>query len=181
MSEQKSAAEDNEVIAVSGGEQNFMGGLYLTLYTLDEDKDWDTAVYIDVLDPAGVSIARMGERLGPLSDHSDRTIDMYKAMEVTPAQIQAGSLVIRIEPNGHDNWRFWWAMVGYNGDEKYCWKSDRTELSHHNKRQAWVLTHQVDPECVGRGGGHFGGGVGVTEADPSPAGGLSQPQDEPDH
>jgi hypothetical protein len=76
-------------------------------HTNDEDKDADTHVTVTVRDSAQVVAARIDSDFGHFDDQSDSgPFGLLVKNQSSKAVLQAGSVTIRIDPNGHDTWRF---------------------------------------------------------------------------
>jgi len=78
----------------------------LRFHTNDEDKDHDTHVTITVRDSGGTIAARADNDFGHFDDQSDFETFVPVRNQSSSAQMQAGQITIRIDPNGHDTWRF---------------------------------------------------------------------------
>jgi hypothetical protein len=79
----------------------------ISFHTNDEDKDWDTHVTVSLRDGTNVGIAEIDGDFGHFDDHTDAgpfPLDVVVAS--SQASLQAGNLFLRIDPNGHDTWRF---------------------------------------------------------------------------
>ena len=76
-------------------------------HTNDEDKDDDTHVTVTVRDDNNNVVARISNDFGHFDDHSDAgpfALAIQNASE--KARVQRGNVTVRIDPNGHDTWRF---------------------------------------------------------------------------
>jgi len=76
-------------------------------HTNDEDKDSDTHVTVTVRDASQVIAARIDNDFGHFDDQSDNgPFGMLVKNQSSKAVLQAGNVTLRVDPNGHDTWRF---------------------------------------------------------------------------
>ena len=75
-------------------------------HTNDEDKDHDTHVTFTVRDSGGRIAARIDSDFGHFDDQSDFETFVPIRNQSSAAEMQAGSVTVRVDPNGHDTWRF---------------------------------------------------------------------------
>jgi hypothetical protein len=79
----------------------------IKFHTNDEDKDADTHVTVTVRDSGQVVAARLDSDFGHFDDHSDGgPFGLLVKNQSSKAVLQAGSVTLRVDPNGHDTWRF---------------------------------------------------------------------------
>lgn len=78
----------------------------IRFHTNDEDKDHDTHVTITVRDGGGNIAARVDNDFGHFDDQSDFETFVPIRNQSSRADMQTGRITIRIDPNGHDTWRF---------------------------------------------------------------------------
>jgi hypothetical protein len=79
----------------------------IKFHTNDDDKDGDTHVTITVRDANQVIAARIDNDFGHFNDNSDNGPFGLIVKNPSPRSIvEKGSVNIRIDPNGNDNWRF---------------------------------------------------------------------------
>jgi hypothetical protein len=79
----------------------------ITFHTNDEDKDADTHVTVTVRDSNNIIAARIDNDFGHFDDHSDNgPYGLIVRNQSSNSDLQSGSVNIRIDPNGHDTWRF---------------------------------------------------------------------------
>lgn len=79
----------------------------ISFHTTDEDKDDDTHVTVTLVDDDGITAARISNDFGHFDDHSDS--GPYALTILNPSRkdsLQSGKIILRIDPNGHDTWRF---------------------------------------------------------------------------
>ena len=75
--------------------------------TNDDDKDHDTNVTIEVRDKVGHLAARVSDTFGPFHDQTNGGPYQLEILNrVDSAALQGGNVLIRIDPKGHDTWRF---------------------------------------------------------------------------
>jgi predicted lipoprotein with Yx(FWY)xxD motif len=80
----------------------------ITFYTADDDKDFDTALNIQVLDPGG-AVAGITNIPPNIIFHDDSTNGPYE-LQVNPGftagNLNNGSVRLAVTPYGNDTWRF---------------------------------------------------------------------------
>ncbi len=75
-------------------------------HTNNEDKDWDTALFVYVNRGRNV-IARVENVQGHYNDNSDNLVNLPVLIPATLDECQQGcSVTVSIRPNGHDTWKF---------------------------------------------------------------------------
>lgn len=80
---------------------------YVQFHTNNDDKDGDTHVTVTVRDQNNVIAARVDNDFGHFDDNSDSgPFGMFVINPSEKAALQRGAVTIRIDPNGHDTWRF---------------------------------------------------------------------------
>ena len=76
-------------------------------HTNNEDKDSDTHVTVTVRDSSNVIAARVDNDFGHFDDNSDSgPFGVPVRNASSKAVMQTGNVTIRVDPNGHDTWRF---------------------------------------------------------------------------
>jgi len=79
----------------------------IKFHTNNEDKDADTHVTILVRDSNNTLAAYISNDFGHFDDHSDSgPFGLLIRNPSNKADLQRGTVSIRIDPNGHDTWRF---------------------------------------------------------------------------
>jgi hypothetical protein len=79
----------------------------IKFHTNDDDKDNDTHVTVTVRDHDNIIAARIDNDFGHFDDHSDNgPFGLIVRNQSQKTSMQSGSLAIRIDPNGHDTWKF---------------------------------------------------------------------------
>ncbi len=79
----------------------------ISFHTNDEDKDHDTHVTVTVEDFNRVVVARIDNDFGHFDDHSDNGPYGLQILNNSKKEdLSRGHFSIRIDPNGHDTWRF---------------------------------------------------------------------------
>jgi hypothetical protein len=82
-------------------------GASVSFHTNDEDKDGDTHVTVTIRKNDGTIVARVDNDFGHFNDHTDAGPFGLKVVNAIPKSTLApGYVTIRIDPNGHDTWRF---------------------------------------------------------------------------
>ncbi|MDN3358817.1 hypothetical protein [Actinomadura sp. DC4] len=78
-------------------------------HTNDDNKDHDTKLLTSVRDNRGVEIATLDEHFGDDTFDDNEDDGPYGLRLTNPATLAStghGRLVVRIEPNGNDTWKF---------------------------------------------------------------------------
>jgi hypothetical protein len=79
----------------------------IKFHTNDEDKDDDTHVTVTVRDHKNLISARIDDDFGHFDDHSDNgPFGLIIRNRSDKASLSTGNVTLRIDPNGHDTWRF---------------------------------------------------------------------------
>lgn len=113
----------------------------ISFHTNDEDKDHDTHVTVLVKDCNNVVVARISNDFGHFNDNSDA--GPY-ALRVTHSSsktcLQKGAVTVRVDPNGHDTWRFNFFLDLYFADgSRLSGGADGLSLSHNSRQQSFGL------------------------------------------
>lgn len=79
----------------------------IKFHTNDDDKDGDTHVTITVRDANQVIAARVDSDFGHFNDNSDNgPFGVIIKNRSAKSNMEAGNVTVRIDPNGHDTWKF---------------------------------------------------------------------------
>jgi hypothetical protein len=82
-------------------------GATATFATLDDDKDDDTQLSIQVQNPAGSPVAAAAGTFGLFPDHrTTGPFNLPVLVPVTAGALDNGLIRIAIAPNGNDTWKF---------------------------------------------------------------------------
>lgn len=79
----------------------------ISFHTNDDDKDWDTELTVVVYDSEKRAAARISNNFGRFPDHEDNgpfSLKIYNQSSLE--KLQSGYVDLRIDPNGHDTWKF---------------------------------------------------------------------------
>jgi hypothetical protein len=96
----------------NGGNMPSLANCKISFHTNDEDKDNDTHVTVEVRDENNVAVALISNDFGHFDDHSDA--GPFGLAIQNPSDktfVQRGNVLIRIDPNGNDTWRFNWSCT----------------------------------------------------------------------
>jgi hypothetical protein len=111
-------------------------------HTNDEDKDDDTHVTVTVNDDNNVIAARISNDFGHFDDHSDAGpfgLEIQNASE--KGDLQRGAVLLRIDPNGHDTWRFnFFLDLEFSDGSHLSGGSDGLELTQDRREQQFGLS-----------------------------------------
>jgi len=76
-------------------------------HTNDDDKDNDTHVTVTVRDSNNIIAARVDNDFGHFDNNSDNgPFGVFVINQSEKESLQTGSVTVRIDPNGHDTWKF---------------------------------------------------------------------------
>ncbi len=79
----------------------------IKFHTNDDDKDGDTHVTVEVRDFNQVVAARVDNDFGHFDNNSDNGPFGLAVQNASEKDLmQRGAVKIRIDPNGHDTWKF---------------------------------------------------------------------------
>jgi hypothetical protein len=113
----------------------------IKFHTNDDDKDNDTHVTVVVRDANQVVAARVDNDFGHFDDHSDSgPFALVVQNPSTRDSLQSGSLTIRIDPNGHDTWKFnLFLMLEFNDGSHLSGGADGLALNQNSREQTFGL------------------------------------------
>ncbi len=112
----------------------------ITFHTNNDDKDDDTHVTVTVTDANNVVAARLSNDFGHFDDNSDAgPFALTIRNQSRKSALQRGKVIIRIDPNGHDTWKF-----NFNIDLEF---SDATHFS--GNAEGLVLTQDRRTQTFG--------------------------------
>jgi hypothetical protein len=111
-------------------------------HTNDEDKDDDTHVTVTVTDDNNVVAAQISNDFGHFDDHSDAGpfgLEIHNASE--KGGLQRGNVTLRIDPNGHDTWRFnFFLDLEFSDGSHLSGGADGLELTQDRRQQRFGLS-----------------------------------------
>jgi len=113
----------------------------IKFHTNNEDKDSDTHVTITVRDSNQVIAARVDNDFGHFDDNSDSgPFGLIVRNPSSKAVLQSGSITIRIDPNGHDTWRFnFFLDLVFDDSTHLSGGADGLELNQDRREQQFGL------------------------------------------
>jgi hypothetical protein len=113
----------------------------ITFHTNDEDKDDDTHVTVIVRDSSNVLAANVANDFGHFNDHSDNgPFELIVRNPSERADLQRGSVKIRIDPNGNDTWRFNFDLdLQFDDDTHLSGEAQGLELTQDRQEQTFGL------------------------------------------
>jgi hypothetical protein len=113
----------------------------IKFHTNNEDKDSDTHVTIDVNTQNDANAAHLDNDFGHFDDHSDNgPYNLVVNGGFTKSTLQSGYVLIRIDPNGHDTWRFNFALDLVFSDQSHMYSDDSNlELTQDRREQTFGL------------------------------------------
>jgi hypothetical protein len=97
---------ETKLLAQSG--QSVLTGAWISFHTNNEDKDSDSHVTVQVFKNDGDLAAQTDNDFGHFDDHSNNGPYNLEVLNNAPIKsaLAGGKVLIRIDPNGHDTWRF---------------------------------------------------------------------------
>jgi hypothetical protein len=79
----------------------------VSFHTNDENKDHDTNVSVSVRQADGTIAAHISSPFGEFQQHSDNgPFNLVIFNPGTRGEVQGGNVTVRVDPVGHDTWRF---------------------------------------------------------------------------
>lgn len=113
----------------------------IKFHTNNEDKDSDTHVTVSVRDANQVIAARIDNDFGHFDDNSDSgPFGLLIKNQSSKAVLQAGNVMIRIDPNGHDTWRFnFFLDLVFDDGSRLSGGADGLELTQDRRDQTFGL------------------------------------------
>jgi hypothetical protein len=119
----------------------------IKFHTNDEDKDADTHVTVTVRDSGQVIAARIDNDFGHFDDQSDNgPFAVIIKNQSSRAVLQAGSVTIRIDPNGHDTWRFnFFLDLLFDDGARLAGGADGLQLTQDGKEMSFGLQGILSP------------------------------------
>jgi len=132
----------------SGSKQAYLENAYVTFHTNDEDKDGDTHVTITIRDSSNVRAARLSNDLGHFDDHGDfGPYSLEVTNPCTKESLQRGRIKIRIDPNGHDTWRFNFDVeLMFSDGTIFTGGEEGLELDQDRREQSFGLKGMIHEE-----------------------------------
>ncbi|CEJ81153.1 hypothetical protein VHEMI01298 [[Torrubiella] hemipterigena] len=112
---------------------------HISFHTNNEDKDSDTHVTVTLTDGNGVVAARISNDFGHFDDNSDEGPYALQIFNASQKDIlQNGTLAIRIDPNGHDTWRFNFLLdMSFSDGSKLTGGANGLELTQNRRTQTF--------------------------------------------
>jgi len=114
---------------------------YIKFHTNDDDKDDDTHVTVTVRDSNQIIAARIDNDFGHFDDQSDNgPFGLIVINQSAKSNLQTGSVTIRIDPNGHDTWKFnFFLALVFDDGSTLSGGADGLQLSQDNREQSFGL------------------------------------------
>ena len=113
----------------------------VSFHTNDEDKDDDTFVIVSVYDVNNTLCATIANDFGHFNDHSDEgPFALLIRNPSTSDALSRGSVIIHIDPNGHDTWRFNFTLDLHFSDNSHLGGSAYDlELTQDRQQQSFGI------------------------------------------
>lgn len=110
-------------------------------HTNNEDKDGDTHVTVTLKDDNNVVAARVSNDFGHFDDNSDAGPFALAVQNASAKEsLQRGNVTVRIDPNGHDTWRFnFFLDLHFSDGSHLSGGADGLELTQDRKEQNFGL------------------------------------------
>ncbi|KAJ2979748.1 hypothetical protein NQ176_g3063 [Zarea fungicola] len=129
------------VTLVAGQAPAVLRNARISFHTNNEDKDDDTHVTVTLVDSNGVTAALLSNDLGHFDDNSDE--GPYALTILNPSQealLQSGRIRLRIDPNGHDTWRFnFFLEMIFSDGSRLSGGANSLELTQNRKQQEFGI------------------------------------------
>lgn len=113
----------------------------ISFHTNNEDKDSDTHVTVTLVDASGIVAARISNDFGHFDDNSDS--GPYALSVMNPSRkdsLQSGKISLRIDPNGHDTWRFnFFLDMAFSDGTRLSGGADGLELTQNRREQTYGI------------------------------------------
>lgn len=113
----------------------------VTFHTNDEDKNDDTHLTITVRGSDGTIAARIDDDFGIFKDHTDH--GPFGLLIFNPApkeKLAQGNVVIRIDPDGNDTWRFnFFLDLAFDDNSHLNTQVDGLELTDERQQQVFAI------------------------------------------
>ena len=105
----------------------------VVFHTYDDDKDDDTHVTVTVRDSNNTIAARIDSDFYHFDDQSSSGPFALRVLNRSSKDaLQTGNVTIRIDPNGHDTWKFSFMLVlHFNDGSTFSASSERLTLSQN--------------------------------------------------
>ncbi|MFI9649301.1 hypothetical protein ACIHAA_23760 [Streptomyces sp. NPDC052040] len=106
----------------------------ITFFTLDDNKDSDTLLSVQVLDSGNKVAASATGFFGQFGDGTTHPITLKVRPGVTWDALQAGHLRLNIQPHGDDTWKFGYELdLNFSDGDFAPTIESRLSLSEDNK------------------------------------------------
>lgn len=133
-----SAAPAPGAIASSGVHPHAAGATLtsasISFFTLDDNKDFDTLLTIQVRTAGGTVVASKTGFFGEFRDQSTTTIPLPIRSGISWEALQGGSVRLTIQPNGNDTWKFGYELdLNFSDGDFVPTTESRLSLSEDNK------------------------------------------------
>lgn len=119
----------------------------INFHTNNDDKDNDTLVTVTVHDANNVVAARVSNDFGHFDDNSDAgPFALAVQHRSAKADLQRGKVTIRIDPNGHDTWRFnFFLDLLFSDGSHLSGGANGLELNQDQREQSFGLDGMLSP------------------------------------
>jgi hypothetical protein len=127
----------------TAAEEPTLTAVEVLFHTNDDNKDHDTSLFTSVRDNRGVEIATLDEHFGDDTfddNEDDGPYGMRLTNPATWSSTNRGRLVIRIEPNGHDTWKFNVEATLFFSDGSRRHAEERNNSLDQDRRQLEIDT-----------------------------------------
>ncbi|WP_157131192.1 hypothetical protein [Burkholderia pseudomallei] len=113
----------------------------ISFHTNGDDKDSDTHVTVTVRDRNNVIAARIDSDFGHFDDNSDNgPFGLVIRNQSSNSDLQSGSVALRIDPNGHDTWKFnFYLDLWFDDGSHLSGEADGLVLTQDNRDASFGL------------------------------------------
>jgi len=130
-----------KLLAQSG--QAVLTGAWISFYTNNEDKDSDSHVTVQVFKNDGDLAAQTDNDFGHFDDHSNNGPYNLEVLNNAPIKsaLAGGKVLIRMDPNGHDTWRFNFTLrLRFSDGSSRNVAANNLELTQNRRQQYFGIS-----------------------------------------
>ncbi|KAK4206541.1 hypothetical protein QBC37DRAFT_380982 [Rhypophila decipiens] len=113
----------------------------ITFHTNDEDKDGDSHLTITLKDSVKTISATIDSDFVHFDDdHNYGPYNLDVFYPSTRSEVRAGTVTLRLDPKGHDTWRFNWQMtMTFSDGTRMRAQAAGVELSQDHREKTWSV------------------------------------------
>ncbi|KAM7214554.1 hypothetical protein V8F06_010036 [Rhypophila decipiens] len=113
----------------------------ITFHTNDEDKDYNSHLTITLKDSTKTISATVDSDFVHFDDdHNYGPYNLELFYPSTRSEVRAGTVTLRLDPKGHDTWRFNWQMtLTFSDGTRMRAQAGGCELSQDHREKTWTV------------------------------------------